>query len=207
MEQEKFDSTDQTSCITFDNATGEGIDYDRGIVKEFVNNESVEGEDYRGIVKEFMTRPYVENIFLALILINSIMMGIATFDFITKNASANAAFYYFDLIFLIIFTVESGLTIFYLRRGALTNYWVLFDSLIIFLSWISSATGRFDPAAEGTSVQVVRSLRMFRILNKVEALKIVLVAVSQSLARLVCLSIFCFVVMFIFAIYFTEQFG
>ena len=48
---------------------------------------------------------------------------------------------------------------------------------------------------------------MFRILNKVEALKVVLIAISRSLARLYCLAIFLFIISFIFAVYFTEQFG
>ena len=169
---------------------------------------SSEEEDHlRYHVKRIMTKPIVGDLFLTLILINSIMMGISTFDFISDDEITNATFFYCDLGFLIIFTVESILTIFYLRRETLSDSWVVFDTFIIVLSWISSAFRRFDPTLEGASVQVVRALRMFRILNKVEALKVVLIAISRSLARLYCLAIFLFIISFIFAVYFTEQFG
>jgi len=180
------------------------------------NNEQVEdslrlavkNNELRYVVKKFVKQPVVENTILALIVINSIMMGIGTFDFISEHHAANEAFFYIDLVFLVIFTVEVGLTIFHMRCDAFTDAWVVFDFLIISLSWTLSSTGNFDPDGGDTqSVQVIRSLRIFRILSRIESLKAVMTALSRSLTSLLCLGVFCFIIMFIFAIFFTEEYG
>lgn len=162
----------------------------------------------RAKVEKFMKQPIIENGVLTLIVINSIMMGLSTFSFISNHQPANVAFYYSDLVFLIIFTVEVSLTIFYRRTHALTDLWVVFDFLIIVLSWTLSSIENFDPLGGDTnSVQVIRSLRIFRILSRIESLKVVLTALSRSIPSLGCLAIFLLIIMFIFAILFTETYG
>lgn len=84
----------------------------------------------------------------------------------------------------------------------MSDSWVIFDFLIIVISWIT-----FDPTGEGESgVQVIRSLRIFRILSRIESLKKVLAAIGRSLPRLGALGIFLGLIMFIFGIFFTEQY-
>ena len=113
--------------------------------------------------------------FLAFIISSSIMIGIGTFEFITENEHANAVFYYCDLVFLSIFSVEMGLDIFHLRYDAVTDIWLIFDFLIIIISWIS-----VDSLGEGTNdFQVMGSLCIFRVLLRIEALKDVLAAIGR----------------------------
>ena len=130
------------------------------------------------------------------------MIGIGTFEFITENEHANAAFYYYDLVFLSIFSVELSLAIFHLRYDALTDIWSMVDFLIIIMSWIS-----VDSLGEVTNdFQVIRSFRIFRILSRIEALKDVLAAIGHCLPRLGCFVLFSYIIIFIFAILFTEQY-
>jgi len=164
-------------------------------------------DSLRDVVKRFMKQPVVEKTFLALILINSIMMGIGTFDFICDNNAATEAFFYIDLIFLVIFTVEVGLAIFHMRCNAFTDPWVVFDFLVIGLSWTLLSIGNFDYGGDTQSVQVIRSLRIFRIVSRIDSLKDVMGALSRSLSSLACLTVFCLIIMFIFAIFFTEEYG
>jgi len=154
----------------------------------------------RKAIRNFINNPVVENGSLALIAINSITIGVCTFDFIYEDEQILTIFNWSDLIFLIIFTVELGLTIFYLRWKFFTDIWVVFDSVIIILSWIFTG-GR------NQSVQIIRSLRIFRILPRIESLKSVLSAFGESLPKLGCLAVFQFIIMFIFGIYFTETLG
>lgn len=150
-------------------------------------------------------RVTVENTSFVLIIINSIMMGIGTFDFVTKDDLVNDIFYYSDLTFLSLFTIELVLTIFYWGESPLKHRWVMFDFLIIGISWILTIQNFID-SSQGSGVQVVRCLRIFRILVRIESWRAFLNAVGRSLPRLGCLAIFTTIIMFIFAVFFTEQY-
>jgi len=54
--------------------------------------------------------------------------------------------------------------------------------------------------------QVIRSFRIFRVFSRTEALKDVLAIIGRCLPRLGCFVIFSCIIMFIFAILFTEQY-
>ena len=65
---------------------------------------------------------------------------------------------------------------------------VLFDLLIISISWILSIVGSFDFNGKGgNGVQVIRLLRTFRILSKIDSWKEVLIAISSSIPKLGCI--------------------
>jgi len=130
-------------------------------------------DDLRLAIGKFMNKTVVENIILAMIMINSILIGVGTYDVISEDEHAQTVFNLLDLVFLIIFTVELGLTIFYQRLSSFTDMWVMFDFLSITLSWIFSG-------GENQSVQVIRSLRVFRILPRIESLKAVMTALCPA---------------------------
>ena len=87
---------------------------------------------------------------IAFITINSITMGIATFDFVTENDILNSIFEGIDRTFLIIFTVELCMQFVYRGFGLINDPWLIFDLVIIALSWMSAG------------LQVIRSFRILR---------------------------------------------
>ena len=132
-----------------------------------------------------------------MIIINAIMMGIDTYDFESKN---DQAFDIVDNIFLILFTIELSLHLFHLGPGFVKNPfkepWVLFDFVLITLSWCFS---------DG-SVKAARALRILRVLPRVEALRVVIDSISHVVPKLASVGLLLSLVMFIFAILMTELF-
>jgi hypothetical protein len=77
-------------------------------------------------------------------------MGIATFDFITQNEIHYTIFEIIDRFFLILFSFELSLQFIYLGFHLFTDGWLVFDFVVIVLSWMSE------------SMQVVRAFRILR---------------------------------------------
>lgn len=141
----------------------------------------------------------IEPLVIALIVINSIMIGIGTFDFVEQNESIERAFEITDDVFLGLFTVELALNlIWYFRLDRLKfdgcvpytpritagekskrrrdRPWLIFDIVIIGISWIfrSTTSSSTSPDAIKLDTSVVRAfrvLRTFRLLSKVKSLK------------------------------------
>ena len=91
-----------------------------------------------------------QNAIIAFITINSITMGIATFDFVTENAILDSIFEKIDKTFLIIFTIELCMQFVYRGFDLFQDAWLVFDFVIIVLSWMSAG------------LQVIRSFRILR---------------------------------------------
>jgi len=103
---------------------------------------------------------HVQLFIVTLIAINAIMMGIGTFEFVWGNPVVDNAFETVDMVFLIIFTVELAMQFIYLGWRLILDGWLLFDLIIIVLSWSFS------------SVQIIRAFRIFRALRLITRIKV-----------------------------------
>ena len=92
----------------------------------------------------------VQKVIIYLIAMNSITMGLGTFDFVTENERFTNIFEVIDKVFLIIFTIELIMQFFYQGLLIFKNGWLTFDFFIIVLSWASE------------SFAVVRAFRIVR---------------------------------------------
>jgi Ion transport protein len=126
---------------------------------------------------------------VSLIIINSSLMGLATYDFIRDSNAASTAFEIIDKIFLILFTIELLMQFIYRGVKLFLDGWLLFDFVIIVLSWSLD------------SLQVVRTFRVFRALRLVTRVKVLknLVTALFSVAPRIFI-IFC-LLMLVFYIY------
>lgn len=116
---------------------------------------------------------------IVLICINAIMMAIATFDFVTDNPKISRAFENTDLVFLIIFTIELAMQFFYYGFRLFQDGWLVFDFVIIVLSWSFN------------QIQVIRAFRVFRafrIVTRVKTLRDLVAAIVQVLPRMTAIS-------------------
>lgn len=132
-----------------------------------------------------------------LIVINSITMGIETFDFVALNPTLNYAFGLSDQIFLGIFTVELFFQFIFHGFHLFLDGWLLFDAGIVILSWSLQ------------SMQVVRSFRIFRAFRLITRLKILknlvsaLFQVAPSMTAIVALLV---LILYIFGVLCTSLF-
>jgi voltage-gated sodium channel len=179
--------------------------YDSVSVESFRDHPHVENKKMKK-GKLHVTREFIGRIvnsrpsslfILWLIIINSILMGISTFDFVSKNPEINRNFEKVDFIFLIMFTVEAGLKIFHEGRKSCKDSWLVFDTSIVIFSWLLSGGV--------TVVRALRVLRALRLIARVSGLRALIETIGNSWSRL--LSIFSLMLLFIyvFGVLFCEM--
>ena len=123
---------------------------------------------------DFINHEKVQLCVVFLISLNAIMMGIATFDFVSENPSASKVFETTDTIFLSIFTVELVMQLIYHGPRLFLDGWLVFDFVIIILSWALS------------SLQIIRAFRIFRALrlvNRIKVMRNLVLALGSDLVR------------------------
>lgn len=121
----------------------------------------------------------VQGVILLLIVINAIMMGVATFDVVKTDPDLAAKFDLADHIFLIIFTIESSMQLIYYGWSLFLDGFLVFDLLIVVMGW----------ALEGT--QVVRSFRIFRalrLITRVDTMKKLVVALFSVAPKMAAIA-------------------
>jgi hypothetical protein len=132
-----------------------------------------------------------------LIVLNAIMMGIGTFDFVTDNPDLNQAWETTDKVFLLIFTVELAMQLIYHGVRLFADAWLFFDFFVVVLSWSLE------------SLQIVRAFRIFRAFRLVTRLTLLknlvlaLFAVAPSMGAIIALLL---LILYIYAVMCTVLF-
>lgn len=103
---------------------------------------------------------HVQLVIVMLIAVNAIMMGVATFDFVTENPQVDQAFEVTDQVFLIIFTIELSLQFIFHGWRLLLDGWLVFDLIVIAMSWTFA------------EVQIIRAFRIFRALRLITRIEV-----------------------------------
>ena len=152
---------------------------------------------FRKVCGAVVNHEYVQLVCVILIAINAIMMGIATFDFVTDNPDIDAAFEKVDLAFLIIFTIEFTLQLIYHGLKLFLDGWLVFDCIVIVASWALS------------SVQIIRAFRIFRalrLITRIEIMKNLVLAVFSVMPRMAAIGLLLVLIFYIFAVMMTQMF-
>jgi len=137
----------------------------------------------------------VQGFMILCIVVNGIMMGIATYPFVRLDPTVANIFKVVDNIFLILFTIELGLQIVYRGLFIFTDPWLTFDFCIIMMSWLFA------------SVQIVRAFRIFRALRlagRIKALRDVINAILSVMPNLANVCFLLLIVFYIFMVVFTS---
>jgi voltage-gated sodium channel len=154
---------------------------------------------FRGKCGEFVNGKHVQILIMVLIITNSIMMAVGTFDFVNNNPAVLNAFDTVDATFLTIYSVESILQVIYHGIHIYKDGWASFDLFLVLASWILSFTA--------IPIQAARSLRIVRVLRivpKLKSLKNIITAVVRVFPNIGGIGGILFLFFYIFAIIFTE---
>eukprot|EP00977_Amphora_coffeiformis_P025828 scaffold22432_cov168-Amphora_coffeaeformis.AAC.8 len=130
------------------------------------------------------------------ILLVSIIMGIATVDFVRERPGLALLLEGIVRFFRFVFTVEIFLDILHYQRQAFQMGWVVFDIVILGMSWWVSL-----------SILVVRSFRLIRALRKasgVSDLKHIVKALLRVIPKIVAILFLLTLIMYIFTVIFTD---
>lgn len=146
------------------------------------------------IVNHYKTQLFI----IILIITNAVMMGVATFDFVTENPAVENVFERIDLAFLIIFTFELALQLIYRGYKLFLDGWLFFDFVIVIISWSFSG------------LQIIRAFRVFRalrIITRIETMRNLVAALFDIMPRLGAITALLLLIFYIFAVLFTQLFG
>jgi hypothetical protein len=210
-----------TSPPVFHLENRSGSDLDSDSKSSIVSEDSIQqeaGDEAPTKLEAFLTS--IELVIIALIVVNSIMIGMATFDFVEKNEKVNKAFETADTVFLYIFTVElfMHLTVYFRvdrircrreprllpatptenRRRKKNLPWMIFDSIIVIIAW--SFMGG------GSVLRAFRVLRALRLVSKIKALKNLCRAMLHVCPKMGALAFITVVLLLIFGISTTVLF-
>lgn len=151
----------------------------------------------RKIFGNFINNSHIQTIILLLITVNAVMMGLATFDFVSENPEVDKVFEDVDQVFLVVFTIEVFFQLVYHGHKFFKDAWLFFDFVIIIMSWLLQG------------VQIVRAFRIFRVLRLTTHLKTMrnlIEAIIKTIPRLLGVATLLILVMYIFSVMFTELF-
>mmetsp|Transcript_1279 Transcript_1279/g.1720 ORF Transcript_1279/g.1720 Transcript_1279/m.1720 type:complete len:475 (-) Transcript_1279:66-1490(-) len=135
---------------------------------------------------------------IGLIIFNSILMGVATFDFVTDDEDAQETVDVVDEVILWMFTVELIMNIFAYNIIFHKDSWRMFDLASIILSLCFS------------NLKIIRSFRIFRafrLFGRVPALNKILSALFNTGEQMVSILFVLVLVFYIFGVMFTQLFS
>lgn len=152
----------------------------------------------RYAVGRIINHQYVQNFILICIIANCIVMGLQATDFnYPENEEYTKAFDTVDRTFLIIFTVESALQVFYRGIFLLRDAWLTFDLFIVIFSWAME------------NFQVVRGFRVLRAIRvtiRVGPIRDLILALFDVIPKLTAIILLILLMFYIFGVLFTQLF-
>jgi hypothetical protein len=151
----------------------------------------------RELAGSIVNHPQIQAAAIVCIILNAIMMGIATCPFVYTNPNTSKTFERSDLVFLIIFTVETGMQLLYHGVYLFLDGWLVFDFLIVLISWAFSTFSIF---------RSFRILRVLRLLNRVQNIRELVDALLSAMPRLIAMAGLLGLIFYIFAVMFTHLF-
>ncbi|MBR1374665.1 MAG: ion transporter [Cardiobacteriaceae bacterium] len=140
---------------------------------------------------------------LALIVINSITIGIETLHL---TGWVKTALLYFDIFAVIIYTLEAVFKIYAYRVGYFKRAWNLFDFLILLLCLIPTSLIPF-PVQVARVLRVLRVFRVFRLISAFKQMRIVIEAIARAIPGVFWTALLLFIIYYVFAVIGTVMFG
>lgn len=132
---------------------------------------------------------------IALILLDSALMGIATFDFVTENGRIQALFFNVNMAFLSLFTLELILRMIHHRTDLFSYGWLIFDFAVISCSWIFSLL---------VVVRAFRVIRTLRLATRLKDLRTLALAFQEVMPKVTATAFIVALSFYIFSIMFTD---
>lgn len=132
-----------------------------------------------------------------LIIANSILLAIATFDFVKHDPQVYLIFEIIDTVFLSVFTLELALNFGFYGPNFFSDGWLVFDFIVVTLSWAFEALAVF---------RAFRIVRTFRVITKMKEMKDLVAALLSVMPRMFAIFLLLLLIYFVFAVMFTEMF-
>ena len=209
--QKKLDDGDDTDNGQFCVSTAERqqqhvVEIDKVSEVEEMALTGIEPVDnIRRKIYNVVVKDTFQSTIIAMILLNSILMGIATYlpehdteeynDASKSIQNAVDIIAIIDFAFLVVFTIELILNVTIFLDKVFKDKWLLFDAAIITVSWAFYSF---------VVMRSFRIFRMFRLFGRLKPLKQIVGAVASTAEGLTSIVFVLFILFYIFAVMFTE---
>lgn len=149
-------------------------------------------------LRDFLESARFQNFITTIIIVNSLLIGLETFPAVMRDYGALIDA--FDIIILVLFTIEIALKILIYRLKFWTSAWNVFDFLIIAISIL--------PAAGSLSIfRALRIIRTLRLLKNLPKLRLIIESFVRSIPSIGWIFVLLLIVYYIFAVVGTNLFG
>jgi hypothetical protein len=172
--------------------------------KRTLQNQKIASSRFRLLCGEIVNNEIVQIAMVVLIIINAIVMGVATFDFVSDEPSMEELFETIDRGFLTIYTVELVMQLIYFGWHVVHDAWLLFDLVIVIVSWGFELNNQME-----SQFQIIRAFRIFRalrLITRIKVLRHLVAAIGEVIPRMTAITMLLVLVFYIFAVLFTELF-
>lgn len=152
-------------------------------------------------LQNFIENKLVTNFILAVIILNSIVLGLLTYPNIYK-AYGN----FLNLtcsMCVIIFTIEIFIKLYVYGKNFFKDGWNNFDFILVAMSWIPTC----GVLSSFRAFRVLRALRALRLVTRLERLRIIVQAIIESIPNVAWASVLLILLFYIFAIMGTTIFS
>ncbi|MEM9327518.1 MAG: ion transporter [Bacteroidota bacterium] len=149
-------------------------------------------------IKNYFESDGFQKTIVTIIIINSVLIGLETSD----SVMSTVGFYIdsFDLVILVLFSLEIILKVYAYRMSFFRDPWNLFDLSIVLISIM--------PAAGSFSVfRALRIVRTLRLLKNIRKLRVIIESLLQSIPSIGWIGVLLFIIYYTFAVIGTNLYG
>lgn len=158
----------------------------------------------RRVVGRLVNNEYVQITIILLIVANGILLGFSTTNIVEERGHTELV-QTIDLVFLVVFTIEIVMQMYYYAFALFLDAWLVFDLIVVVVSWIAEiGTGGSNDL---TVLRAFRIFRISRLITRVKPLRDLVLALAEVLPRMSAIMLLLLVVFYVFAVLFTEQFS
>ena len=155
-------------------------------------------ETLKGRLKNFFESKRFHSVITTLIVINSILIGLETSDYVLKNFGQLVDL--IDLAILVLFSLEIILKLFVYRTSFFKSGWNNFDFVIIAISLV--------PAAGSFSIfRALRIVRTLRLLKSIPKLRLIIESLVNSLPSIGWIVVLLSIVFYVYSVIGVNIFG
>ena len=155
----------------------------------------------RNRIKRFVENQVFQNFILAVIILNSILLGVMTYPQIM--ASFGDVMHLICNICVGIFTVEIVLKLYAYGRKFFKSGWNNFDFIIVLISLVPTA----GPFSSFRVFRILRALRALRLITQLDKLRVIVQAIVDSIPNVAWASGLLLIIFYIFSIMGTTLFA
>ena len=152
-------------------------------------------------LKIFIESKFITNFILAVIILNSLLLGLLTYPGVEKLCGSFLQVICF--ICVVIFTVELIIKLYVYGKDFFKDGWNNFDFVLVAMSWIPTG-GAFSSFR---AFRVLRALRALRLVTRLEKLRIIVQAIIESIPNVAWASLLLLLLFYIFSIMGTTMFA